>query len=66
MENNYPDPRFWDKQYRDWCVDDSNYKPGPHPWPDHLWNTHPEMYDVVEQEKYMQKVTFLVANGKLI
>lgn len=53
MEAELPDPRFWDKAFEDWLLDqESNEKPGPHPWPNHLWNKFPEMYDLNEHEKY--------------
>ena len=41
--------RFWERQFLDW-KEGKGQKPGPHPDPDHQWNTHPEMFDVGEDE----------------
>ena len=39
------DSRDWDRKYDLWIKDANQFdKPGPHPQPDHAWNTHPEIY----------------------
>ena len=44
-EASQPDARFWEYEFEKWQLDQENSKmPGRHPWPNHLWNTHPEMY----------------------
>ena len=39
------DERFWNKQLRNW-YDGNGPRPGPHPDPNHKYNTHPEAYDM--------------------
>ena len=52
-EEDLPDPRFWDKEFEDWLEDTSQPKPGPHPWPDHLWNKDQSLYDWEQHRKYL-------------
>ena len=41
------DERDWIAHYELWCKDPKvNTRPGPHPNPQHPWNTHPEMYNL--------------------
>ena len=47
--------RFWNSEFERWIKDKSkNSAPSNHPWPDHLWNTHPEQYDVEYHIRYKQ------------
>ena len=40
------DTRDWDARYDTWKFDrDNQPRPGPHPDPNHPWNTNPEMYE---------------------
>ena len=41
--------RIWDKAYMKW-VKKKGPKPGPHPDPNHKWNTNPEQYKGQEAE----------------
>ena len=55
LKGNFKDPRYWNNDFQKWCENsEKNNKPGPHPWPDHLWNTHPELYDFEQHEEYLE------------
>ena len=44
------DERDWDFHFERWRhAPDKFQRPGPHPNPDHSWNTHPEMYGFGQQ-----------------
>lgn len=39
------DTRPWDALYEAWLFTrDESTRPGPHPDKNHVWNTHPEMF----------------------
>ena len=40
-----PQERDWDSQFKKWKAEGGK-KPGPHPDPDHVWNTKPEIFDI--------------------
>ena len=47
------DARHWDKTYKDWLVQPNKYPhPGPHPDPNHPWNTNPELFNFEKFKEY--------------
>ena len=38
------DARFWEKELIEW-KEGRGPRPGPHPDPNHKWNTHPELFN---------------------
>lgn len=56
--NTYASTRFWDRAFNSWVAEgmlDDKLKPGPHPEPDHLWNTN--------QEEFIRSYTSDFGNG---
>ena len=53
------DDRVWQRDFQKWRDDQQkNVRPGPHPYKDHVWNTHPEIFDIADSDEESDKDSF--------
>ena len=64
------DSRYWEMKFDKWLEsvqnnDDTHPRPGPHPDPDHWWNTNPEIADDIDRKTLCEGREFKYRKKKL-